>query len=117
MSAPSSIRWFRFTALAEAVSYLLLLGVAMPLKYIWHQPLAVKIVGSLHGALFVLFCVTLAMAMRSGRWSLSRGAGLFLASLVPLLPFWLDQRLRIWEAEAAGADSLKVPKSSRVQRP
>lgn len=100
MSAVSSIRWFRFTALAEAVSYLLLLAVAMPLKYVWGQPLAVKILGSLHGALFVVFCLTLALAMRLGRWSLMRAVGLFLASLVPLLPFWLDQRLRAWEAEA-----------------
>ncbi|MES2593731.1 MAG: DUF3817 domain-containing protein [Verrucomicrobiota bacterium] len=100
MSAISSIRWFRFTALAEAVSYLVLLGIAMPLKYIWHQPLGVKIIGSLHGALFVLFCLTLALAMKTGRWSMLRGAGLFLASLVPLLPFWLDARLRAWEAEA-----------------
>lgn len=100
MSAPSSIRWFRFTALAEAVSYLLLLAVAMPLKYVWGQPLAVRILGGLHGALFVVFCLTLALAMRQGRWSMTRAAGLFLASLVPLLPFWLDQRLRAWEAEA-----------------
>lgn len=100
MSAISSIRWFRFTALAEAISYLVLLGIAMPLKYVWHQPLAVKVVGMLHGVLFVIFCLTLALAMKAGRWSMLRAAGLFLASLVPLLPFWLDARIRTWEAEA-----------------
>lgn len=97
MSAASSIRWFRRTALAEAISYLLLLGVAMPMKYVWGQPLAVKIVGGIHGGLFVVFCLTLALAMRAGKWSIWRAAGLFLASLVPLLPFWLDARLRAWE--------------------
>jgi integral membrane protein len=101
MSAATAIRSFRLTALAEAISYLLLLGIAMPLKYVWGQPLAVKIVGGIHGALFIVFCLTLALAMRAGRWSLIRAAGLFLASLVPLLPFWLDARLRTWEAEAA----------------
>ena len=101
MSAATAVRSFRLTALAEAISYLLLLGVAMPLKYVWGQPLAVKIIGGIHGALFILFCLTLAMAMRAGRWSLIRAAGLFLASLVPFLPFWLDAHLRTWEAEAA----------------
>lgn len=98
----SFIRWFRFTALAEAVSFLVLLGIAMPLKYVWHEPMAVRVVGMLHGVLFVLFCLTLALAMKAGRWSMMRGAGLFLASLVPLLPFWLDARVRTWEAEAEG---------------
>lgn len=97
MSAATAIRSFRITALAEAISYLLLLGIAMPLKYVWAQPLAVKIIGSIHGGLFVAFCLKLALAMRAGRWSLMRGVGLFLASLVPLLPFWLDARLRAWE--------------------
>lgn len=97
MSASTAIRTFRLTSLAEAISYLLLLGVAMPMKYVWGQPLAVKIIGSIHGGLFVLFCLTLAAAMRAGRWSIQRGAVLFLASLVPLLPFWLDARLRRWE--------------------
>lgn len=99
MSAARPIRHFRFTALAEAVSYLLLLGVAMPLKYVWGQPLAVKIIGAIHGGLFIVFCLTLALAMRAGKWSLARAVGLFLASLVPLLPFWLDARIRLWEVQ------------------
>ncbi len=104
MPAASFIRWFRRTALAEAISYLLLLGVAMPLKYVWGMPLAVKIIGGIHGGLFVVFCLTLALAMRAGRWSLVRAAGLFVASLVPMLPFWLDARLRTWESEAPQED-------------
>ncbi len=99
--APLAIRRFRLTAWAEAVSYLLLLGVAMPLKYLWGWPLGVRIVGMIHGLLFVLFCLTLAQAMVAGRWSLRRGVAMFLASLVPLLPFWLDAKLRRWEEEAA----------------
>ncbi len=91
---------FRWTALAEAVSYLVLLGVAMPLKYVWGMPLAVKIVGSLHGGLFVAFCALLWLAMQKAAWPLSRAVMLFLASLVPLLPFWLDARVKKW-AEAA----------------
>lgn len=92
---------FRWTALAEAVSYLVLLGIAMPLKYVWDMPLAVRIIGSLHGALFVLFCLTLASAMRAGKWPLGRGVMLFAASLVPFVPFWLDRRVKAWAEGAA----------------
>jgi integral membrane protein len=81
---------------AEAISYLVLLTVAMPLKYIWHMAAAVKIAGSIHGALFVVFCIALQQACLAGRWPTSRAALLFIASFVPVLPFFLDQRLREW---------------------
>lgn len=100
MTGHQVVTVFRWTALAEAVSYLVLLGIAMPLKYIWEMPMAVRVVGSLHGALFVLFCVTLVLAMRAGKWSLARGAMLFAASLLPFVPFVLDRRVKAW-AEAA----------------
>jgi integral membrane protein len=99
--AALAIRRFRLIALSEAVSYLLLLAVAMPLKYICDWPLGVRIVGMIHGLLFILFCVTLAWAMQLGRWPLRRGVSMFLASFVPLLPFWLDAELRRWEHETA----------------
>jgi integral membrane protein len=99
MPPAKAIHLFRYTALAEAVSYLVLLGIAMPLKYFCGQPQAVKLVGALHGLLFVLFCLTLLLAMRAGRWSLGRGAMLFIASLVPLIPFWLDGEVRRWADE------------------
>lgn len=99
--AALAIRRFRLTALAEAISYLLLLGVAMPLKYVWGWPLGVRILGMIHGLLFMLFCLMLALTMRIGHWPLRRGAAMFLASFVPLLPFWLDTRLRHWQQEAA----------------
>jgi integral membrane protein len=104
MPPAQAIHLFRKTALAEAISYLVLLGIAMPLKYIWGQPLAVKLVGGLHGLLFVLFCLTLLIAMRAGRWSLSRAAMLFVASLIPLIPFWLDSKIRHWADEASAKE-------------
>ena len=46
---------FRMVAIAEGISFLVLLGIAMPLKYILDVPEAVKVVGWIHGALFVTF--------------------------------------------------------------
>lgn len=81
----------RKVALAEAVSYLILLGIAMPLKYVWHMPLAVKYVGWAHGALFVVFCLCLLQVWLTAKWPILRAALVFIASLLPLVPFFLDR--------------------------
>jgi integral membrane protein len=93
------VSFVRAASLVEAVSYLILLGVAMPLKYFAGMPMAVRIVGSLHGLLFVVLCVALLGAMLKAKWSVARVAAVFAASFVPLVPFWLDRRMREWEAE------------------
>ena len=49
------INLYRHTALVEAISYLILLLIAMPLKYIFDIPEAVKYMGWVHGWLFVPF--------------------------------------------------------------
>lgn len=78
----------------EGWSYLLLLFGAMPLKYIWHQPLGVKIIGPIHGVLFILFCVALWQAMHQYKWSLFQAGIAFVAALVPFGTFVLDRKLR-----------------------
>jgi integral membrane protein len=95
------IRFLRKIALIEAVSFLVLLGVAMPLKYWAGLPLAVKIVGWLHGVLFVVFCCALLRAWLAARWPITRAALLFIAALLPFGPFIIDRRMLGWEAEYA----------------
>jgi len=85
--------------LVEAVSYMLLVGVAMPLKYIWHMPKAVSVVGMIHGILFVIFCLALARAALAAKWPMGRTALVFAASLLPFGPFLLDRRIRGWQVE------------------
>jgi integral membrane protein len=98
--ASTLIRHFRLTALAEALSYLLLIFIAMPLKYVWQIPMPVRITGSLHGFLFVVFCFTLYRAWQAAKWPMERVVMLFIASLIPFVPFWLDQRVKTWEEAA-----------------
>ncbi len=93
------VPFLRTIALAEAISYLLLLGVAMPLKYYGGMPQAVSVVGALHGGLFVLFGWALLRVLVLARWPLGRAALVFLASLLPLVPFWLDRRMAGWADE------------------
>lgn len=95
--------WLRRTSLAEAVSYLLLLGVAMPLKYAWGQPLAVTVFGMAHGVLFLLLVWLLVRAHFDRGWPLRRLLLVFVAALVPIWPFVLDRRVRGWIAATPAA--------------
>ena len=86
----------RFTSVAfvEGISYLLLLLVAMPLKYFANIPEAVKYVGLAHGVLFVLFCFYLLKVWIGLRWSFTKALMAFIASLVPFGTFNLEARLK-----------------------
>jgi integral membrane protein len=80
--------------MAEAASFLLLLGVAMPVKYLLGEPLPVRIVGWVHGGLFVLYCWALFEATVDREWPLSKSAKLLVAALLPFGPFVLDRGLK-----------------------
>lgn len=84
----------RLAALYEGISYLVLLLIAMPLKYFADIPMAVTIAGALHGLLFVLFLIAVAHVMFVHRWSIMRGIGALIASLVPFGTFVLDVQLK-----------------------
>tara|TARA_B100001027_G_scaffold196594_1_gene153555 strand:+ start:1016 stop:1300 length:285 start_codon:yes stop_codon:yes gene_type:complete len=88
------IKPLRILGNIEGVSYLLLLGVAMPMKYYFEMPMAVKIVGMTHGVLFVAYCVLLALCLKRFNWTLKFGAYLFIATLIPFGTFVTDRKLR-----------------------
>jgi len=93
------IPFLRHVAFAEAISFLVLLGVAMPLKYFAGLPIAVKIVGMIHGLLFLVFCLALFRVMTRAKWPLGRGALIFVAALLPFGPFVVDRRMREYERD------------------
>jgi len=85
---------FRKTAIAEGISYLLLIFIAMPLKYFADMPLAVKYTGWAHGVLFMLYIVLLIMAWVEYKWSFKKASLFGFASLLPFAPFWVDKQLK-----------------------
>ncbi len=93
----SLLKKFRIIGFIEGISYLVLLFVAMPLKYIWMYPMAVKVVGMAHGVLFIAYIALLLMAMRSYNWSFKYSTFLFVASLVPFGTFFTDKKLKALE--------------------
>lgn len=77
----------------EGLSFLLLLGVAMPLKYFAGWPLGVRVVGMVHGLLFMLYVWAAIQAAIDRDWPWKRTALVLLASVLPAGPFVVDARI------------------------
>lgn len=88
------VHLLRITSLTEGVSFLLLLFVAMPLKYVWHWPVAVKYVGWAHGGLFVFLGLLVLITMARAKLPFKTAFIVGLASVLPAGPFFADRRLK-----------------------
>lgn len=84
----------------EGYSYLALVFIAMPLKYIFGIALAVKIVGMIHGILFVLFCLYLIKAWQESKWSFRENMIFFIASLIPFGTFFTKTKIKTYELKS-----------------
>ena len=83
----------RLVSLAEGVSYLVLLLIALPLKRFGGHPEAVGLVGPIHGLLFLLYGLTVIQGKTEYGWPLGKTLLALLASLLPGGTFWADYRL------------------------
>ncbi len=103
MKKATSFRWFRHIAAAEGISFLLLLFIAMPLKYFSDMPMAVTVVGGIHGALVVAFLVmaydVVSRYNKSWLWLFKS----VVASLLPFGTFVMDHK--VWKKEQAEIES------------
>lgn len=90
---------FCFVALLEGISYIVLLGIAMPLKYFMDMPDAVKYTGWAHGLLFVAYIFLLINVAIQYNWKIGRIFLVFMASLLPFAPFIVDRKLKREAAE------------------
>ena len=87
-------------ALAEGCSFITLLFVAMPMKYFMGIPEVVRVVGAIHGGLFLLYVGLLAVIHFRHRWPLLFSLYAFVASIVPFGTFILDKHIREKEVVA-----------------
>lgn len=90
----TAIGWLRLVGLIEGCSFLLLLLVAMPLKYLAGQPEAVRVVGAAHGGLWVLYLLAAAVVAVKHRWGVGRILAAGAASVLPGGPFVFDRSLK-----------------------
>ncbi len=84
----------RIIGFLEGISLLLLVFVAVPMKYYWDNPLLSKSLGPIHGALFLLFIFnTLSLGVEK-KWKFKQTTWkVLLACLVPFGTFYIDKTI------------------------
>jgi integral membrane protein len=94
MQKNNTLQWFRIVAITEGISFLVLLLIAMPLKYFAGKPLAVNYVGWAHGVLFVAFLLLALMTKfilnKKFLWLIKA----FIASILPFGTFILEAQMK-----------------------
>lgn len=88
------IKQFAWISMAEGTSFLVLLLIAMPLKYLADMPLMVKYIGWAHGVLFILYIVKVAVLGGKLKWSVKRILLYFIAALLPIAPFIVERKVK-----------------------
>ncbi|WP_339751624.1 DUF3817 domain-containing protein [uncultured Winogradskyella sp.] len=83
---------FRITALLEGVSYILLLFIATPIKYLYEDPQYVKILGMPHGILFMSYVVLAILISSDMKWTTKTLWIVLVASIVPFGTFYIDKK-------------------------
>ncbi|MCT8340303.1 DUF3817 domain-containing protein [Luteirhabdus pelagi] len=87
-----SVKTFRIISTLEAISFLVLLGIAMPLKYVWGMPEMVRIVGMAHGILFVLYVGGAYFMKEKLDWSWKTFLIVLFCSILPFGPFYAEKK-------------------------
>jgi len=84
----------RITGFLEGISLLLLIFIAMPLKYGFAYPTAVQVLGPVHGALFVLFIINTLSVGIEQRWKFTNTTWkVLLACVIPFGTFYIDKKI------------------------
>lgn len=114
LSRPLTV--FRRIAIAEAITWALLL-LGMVLKYVTHTTdLGVRVFGMLHGIVFITYVVTTILVWVDQRWSARRGLGALLASIPPFVTYLVERRAAShdwigasWRLREPGATVRSIP--------
>lgn len=89
-----NIRTLRIVGFLEGLSFLLLLFIAMPVKYILDNPVLVKYIGMGHGVLFILFLAALFIVCQREKWAIQVFLAGTIASILPFGPFVFDKKVQ-----------------------
>ncbi|MDG2172538.1 MAG: DUF3817 domain-containing protein [Flavobacteriaceae bacterium] len=86
------LKLFRVIAFFEGISYILLLFIAVPIKYIFDDPTYVKLLGMPHGILFMIYIIFSFIVNIKLKWNIKELFIILIASLVPLGTFYVDRK-------------------------
>lgn len=101
LSMSMNIQTLRIIGLLEGISFLLLLFIAMPMKYMLDNPVLVKYVGMGHGVLFILFLIVLFTVCERQKWSIYMFILGLIASILPFGTFVFDRKLKAFQQPIA----------------
>jgi len=86
------IKVFKIVSYLEGISYLLLLGVGVPLKYLANDPSWVKALGMPHGILFMAYIILAIVVRQIKNWDVKTTIIVLLASVIPFGTFYVDKK-------------------------
>jgi len=87
------MRYFNITGIAETCSTICLYFIAMPLKYLGENEILVKIIGPIHGFLWILYISLLGLGWIQNKWNVRAVITGGLLSILPGGPIWLESRM------------------------
>lgn len=88
-----TVKQFKWIAILEGISFLVLLGIAMPLKYVYGMPETTRVVGMAHGILFMLYVLMVVLLRKPLNWNNKVTFLALTASVLPFGPFVVDRKL------------------------
>ena len=86
------IKIFKIIAFLEGISLLLLLFFAMPMKYMYEQPIFVKTIGMAHGLLFIAYILVAIMLKIEDKWEIKKFSIICIASIIPFGTFYIEKK-------------------------
>jgi integral membrane protein len=86
------VKLFKYIALLEGISLLLLLFFAMPMKYIYELPIYVKVIGMAHGLLFIAYIALAVMIKIEEKWPIKKFVIVCIASIIPFGTFYIEKK-------------------------
>lgn len=92
MNLENQIRVFRWVSILEGVSFLVLLFLAMPLKYFFDLPQMVRVIGMAHGILFVAYVLGALIMYKPLNWQRQTLLIAIVCSVVPFGPFYIEKK-------------------------
>jgi integral membrane protein len=98
---PAAVIRFRVVAYVVGVFLLVLVFVAMPLKYFADQPTLVAIIGPVHGFLYMIYLVVAFDLAVRAKWPFGRTVLVLLAGTIPVMSFVAERKVTAWTRQAA----------------
>lgn len=92
MSLEKKVKLFKWISILEGLSFLILLFIAMPLKYLFEMPEMVRQVGMAHGVLFIAYIFGGILLFRPMNWSLKQIGIILGCSVLPFGPFYVEKK-------------------------